>query len=117
MTEERIVAHTWAHAERLCFERGYGVKVELLKERAGALPARYHESTYSLRLGAEAVYRDRKPTDSIQVRDYGRYWELELERYNPDVGSKAGHALADATGYTLVASLMMVAAYLVVKGE
>ena len=62
------------------------------------LPAGFQPSTWSLSLGAMAVYRDGNRTNSLQIREYDTHWTVQLDRFNPDAGLAewVGHALTDA---------------------
>lgn len=95
-------AHTWAQAKRLS-EQEYGKKIKIPKTSEPRLPPEFEQSTLSINGGANAVYRDQQATDSFQIREYGDYWTIELDRHNPEQGNAVAHAFLDAPKYTLSA--------------
>jgi len=74
------------------------------------LPGRFKPSDMSLSRGARAVYRDSRKRDSLQVRDFGSYWEVELDRFNPEqsIVGFIGHALTDTPVVTALFALGVV---------
>ena len=92
--------HSWRGAFRAAGE-AYGKTVTVPKAAVGPLPSRFEPSPLSLSLGANAVYRDDRPTDSFQVRAYEDRYTVQLDRHNPDDGSAVRHAFTDAAAYTV----------------
>jgi hypothetical protein len=58
----------------------------------------------SLLLGAEAVYRENRAKDTVQIRVYEDKVTLQLDRYNPR-NYPAKHAVGDAGEYTALAAV------------
>lgn len=81
----------------------YGRTIKVPKVAAGPVPPRFTKSTLSLPLGANAVYRDQRPTDSFQIREFDDHYTVQLDRHNPENGNAFKHAVTDALPYTLVA--------------
>lgn len=83
---------------------GYGETVERPKTGTFLPPPNFEESTFpqSLPNGAHTVYREDRPTDSVQIRVYGNKVTYQLDRYNPEY-HPAKHAAFDATAYTAAA--------------
>lgn len=84
----------------------HGERVTILKRDLPLLPPGFRVSTWSLRRAAKAVYRDTRKTNSLQVRDYGRYWEFQLDHYNPEAPDAGlteviGHGFMDAPEITI----------------
>lgn len=65
----------------------------------------------SLNMGANKVYRDQKPTNSLQIREYDDFYTVEMDRHNPEEGNAIKHAVTDAGKYTLVAVVAGVAIF------
>jgi hypothetical protein len=85
----------------------YGQRIRVSKRRMPHLPRRFKPSDMSLSRGARAVYRDSRKRDSLQVRDFGSYWEVELDRFNPEqsIIGFIGHAFTDAPAVTALVAL------------
>lgn len=79
----------------------YGEKIERPKSGQFFPPRGFEESPFpeSLPMGAQAVYRDDRPTDSVQIRVYEDRVTYQLDQYNPK-HHPLQHALFDATIYT-----------------
>ncbi len=103
---------SWRAYFRNIRQRSYGEKIDVPKSKVGQLPSNFEVSALSIKNGAQEVYREKKAKDSIQIREYENYYTLQLDRYNPQY-HPIGHALVDATGYTLTAT---VGAVIVAKG-
>lgn len=86
-------------------EQKYGKKVKLPKPSVRAVPPQFSQSSMSLHLGANQVYRDQRATDSFQIREYEDYYTVQLDRHNPEEGDAVKHAMTDAFAYTAVAGL------------
>lgn len=84
--------------------RGYGEKVKRVKTGPFIPPAGFEESPFpqSLPMGAQAVYREDRATDSVQIRVYEEYVTYQLDQYNPKY-HPVQHAVQDATVYTAAA--------------
>lgn len=82
----------------------YNEKVKLPKHSVGGVPPQFTESPMSLNLGANQVYRDQNPMNSLQIREYDDFYTVEMDRHNPDEGNAIKHAATDAAKYTLVAA-------------
>lgn len=84
--------------------RGYGETVTRVKTGRFLPPPGFEESSppQSLPLGAQAVYREDRPTDSIQIRVYDDKVTYQLDRFNPEY-HPIRHAAFDATAYTALA--------------
>lgn len=82
----------------------YGEKVSQPKHGPYASPPGFVESSFphSIPSGAEAVYREDTPTDSIQIRVYEDKVTYQLDRYNPHY-HPVQHAVYDAPEYTALA--------------
>lgn len=82
----------------------YGEMVSQPKHGPYIPPPYFEESSfpYSIASGAQAVYREDTPTDSIQIRVYEDRVTYQLDRYNPH-HHPVQHAVYDAPGYTLLA--------------
>lgn len=93
-------AHSWNAAFHMARQE-YGKKIKLSKSTAGPIPAQFTESPMSLPLGAQAVYRDQRPTNSLQIREYDNHYTVQLDQHNPDEGNAVKHAVTDALPYTL----------------
>ena len=106
---DRDYAHSWTEAKRLSRKRGYGEKVTVPKASERTLPPEFERSYWSIKAGAEAVYRDQQETDSFQIREYEDEWTIELDRHNPETGNAVAHAVCDATEYTVAAVAVSVA--------
>lgn len=98
-------ASSWNVAFQMA-QQEYGKKVKISKVAAGGVPRRFTESPLSLPMGANAVYRDQRPTDSFQIREYDDYYTVQLDRHNPDNGNAVKHAMTDALPYTIGAALV-----------
>lgn len=70
ITSSKTKAHSWAEAKRLAREHRYKTKIGLPKDYAPFLPPEFESSARSIPGTANAVYRDQKPKDSFQVREY-----------------------------------------------
>lgn len=55
------------------------------------------ESELSLSKGAERVYRDSRPYDSIQVREYDDHYRIQLDHANPAEGEFVEHYRLDVS--------------------
>jgi hypothetical protein len=75
-----------------------------------SLPSGFRASKLSLRLGAKRVYRDNRRKNSIQLRDYGPYWTIQLDSYNPETGFKELilHGLSDTPLVPILAAVGIV---------
>ena len=100
-------AHGWAEAKRLARRQGYGQKITVPKTSEPTLPPGFEPSRWSIKAGAEAVYRDQQVKDSFQVREYGDRWTIELDHHNPETGNVVAHAVRDAPMYTLAAAVLV----------
>lgn len=100
---DRDRAHSWAEAKRLARQQGYGEKITVPKTSERRVPPEFERSAWSVRAGAEAVYRDQQETDSFQIREYEEKWTIELDHHNPETGNAIAHAVYDAPKYTLAA--------------
>ncbi len=93
--------------------RAYGERVTLERDGAPRFRTRraFEASPFpeSLPMGAETVYREDRPTDSVQVRVYDDRVTLQLDRYNPKY-HPVEHAVADATEYVVFAGATAVGA-------
>jgi len=93
--------------------REYGDVVGLQRDGEVRFRTRrvFEESPFpeSLPMGAQAVYREDRPVDSVQVRVYRDRVTLQLDRYNPKY-NPVGHAVADATEYAVFAGATVVGA-------
>lgn len=107
-------AHSWRGAFRAAGQ-AYGRTVTVPKAAVGPVPPRFEPSPLSLPLGASAVYRDDRPTDSFQVREYEDRYTVQLDRHNPDDGSAVRHALTDAAAYTLPLAVAVAAGWVVLS--
>jgi hypothetical protein len=95
-------AYSWNSAFHLARQE-YNKKVKIPKRTVGAIPTQFTESPMSLPLGANVVYRDQRPTSSLQIREYDNHHTVEMDRHNPDEGSAVKHAVTDALPYTALA--------------
>jgi hypothetical protein len=75
----------------------YGETVTVPKDAVAGVPMGFEESTLSLPLGAERVYRDVNAVDSLLLREFDDRYVLRLDRYNPEY-YPGRHAAFDATG-------------------
>lgn len=95
--------------------REYGDRLRLERDGRVRFDTRrvFEESPFpeSLPMGAETVYREDRPTDSVQVRVYDDRVTLQLDRYNPKY-RPVEHAVADATEYAVFAGATAVGAVL-----
>lgn len=82
-------------------EYGETIKREIQGEFSA--PENFEESALSISKGAETVYREDTPTDSVQIRVYEDKITLQRDRYNPEY-HPIKHATHDAPGYTLLAA-------------
>lgn len=82
----------------------YGETIERPHGGTFVPPPGFEESRFpmSLPLGASAVYRDDRPTDSVQIRVYENRVTYQLDRYNPAY-YPIRHAVFDAPLYTALA--------------
>ncbi|MFC6723516.1 hypothetical protein ACFQE1_03745 [Halobium palmae] len=103
-------AHSW-HSAFASARQSSGKKIRIGKEFAGPLPPQFTPSARSLRLGANEVYRDQQPTNSLQIREYDDHYTVQLDRHNPETGNLIQHALVDATAYTVGAAALGVALF------
>ncbi|UVE50080.1 hypothetical protein KU306_14400 [Haloferax larsenii] len=95
-------AYSWNSAFRKARQE-YNTKIKIPKAFAGGVPSQFTESPMSLPLGANEVYRDQRPTSSLQIREYDDHYTVEMDKHNPDEGSAVKHALTDALPYTALA--------------
>jgi len=107
---DRDHAYSWREAKRLAREQGHGEKIVVSKTSEPMLPPEFERSNWSVKAGAEAVYRDQKETDSFQIREYKNKWTVELDHHNPETGNAIAHAVRDAPKYTAVAVVVAGAA-------
>lgn len=82
----------------------YGETIEIKWSGPFQPPRDFEQSTFpqSMPKGAEAVYREDRPRDSIQIRVYDDRITLQLDEYNPEY-HPLQHAIHDATEYTAAA--------------
>lgn len=104
MPKKRSQAHSWSEAKRLARQGGYGEKVVVSKPNEPRLPPEFGRSYLAIHMGANAVYRDNRPRDSYQIREYDDKWTIELDQHNPEQGNAIKHAVMDAPVYTAIAA-------------
>jgi hypothetical protein len=96
-------AANWWQAIRIANEHGPGITVDVPKHAERMLPPgrQFIESNppFSLKLGAERVYREDKRGPHFQIRDYKDRWSLQYDRFNPH-HRPLRHAAVDATAYS-----------------
>lgn len=104
---QKLRAHSWPEAKRLANKHRYGTKVVVPKWSVGGLPREFEPSALSIRIQANAVYRDQRALDSFQIREFDDHWTIEMDQYNPEEGYAIQHAVADAPLYTLAATTVI----------
>jgi hypothetical protein len=96
-------ATNWWQAIRIANEHGPGITIDIPKHAERMLPPgrQFIESNppFSLKLGAEQVYREDKRGPHYQIRDYKDRWSLQYDRFNPHY-RPLRHAAVDATAYS-----------------
>lgn len=67
-------------------DKGVGAKVTIPKDEVGELPPKFRPSPppRSLQNQAQGVYREDRDVNHFQARDFGTYWEIELDKFHPD---------------------------------
>lgn len=90
----------------------YGETIKIDRHGQVFVPQNFEKSNFpkSLPLGAETVYREDTPTDSVQIRVHENKVTLQLDEYNPEY-HPVKHALSDATKYTAAVAVGIAAIY------
>lgn len=88
----------------------YDEKLNVPRPHRLSIPPGFEPSPFpgSIALGAQEIYRESKPTDTVHMRVYPDRITLELDRYHPR-WYPAKHALSDATAYTVGAATLATA--------
>jgi hypothetical protein len=60
----------------------------------GEPPAEFTRSIFSFARGANAVYRDGNATNTLQIREYDNYHQIQMDHYHP-VYHPIGHIFND----------------------
>lgn len=84
---------------------GYGETITVPQAEVFGIPTNFEPSSRSLPFGAQAVYREDRDRDSLQLREYDDHYTLQLDRYNPEYRLVA-HAIADVPEYTIGAAVL-----------
>ncbi|WP_135825906.1 hypothetical protein [Halorussus ruber] len=82
----------------------YGEKITVPKNHVVGLPQNFEESPLSIPDGANAVYREDKATDTLQLREYDDKYTLQKDRFHPE-DYPVRHAVTDAKKYTALAAV------------
>lgn len=106
----RTSAYSWSEAKCRARNEKYSTKIEVPKTAVYGVPSEFEQSALSLLNGANAVYRDQRPTDSFQIREFDTKYTIEMDRHNPETGNAVAHAVQDATAYTAVGVAVLGAA-------
>lgn len=85
-----------------------GAEVSVPKEAEPLLPAtvslRRSNVPWSIHKGARTVYRENRPGDHVQIREYADHWTIQLDHYNPHY-RPVRHVAIDTPEYTRRAAL------------
>ena len=82
----------------------YGEKYTVHESVPAFIPDGFDQSVLSLPNGAKSVYREDKPTDSLQIRVYSDRVTIQRDRYNPKY-KPIRHAVYDAPAATALAAV------------